>query len=113
MASYNSTCCITGINNSDFLIAGHILPWSENLENRLNPQNGILINALHDKAFEYGYLTISEDFKILICNDILKSNKQFNKKYFIKYHEKEMILPSRFLPNKEFLKAHYNEKFRH
>ncbi len=28
LASYNNTCCITGIQQPEFLIAGHIKPWS-------------------------------------------------------------------------------------
>ncbi len=54
LASYNNTCCITGIQQPEFIIAGHIKPWSVDEKNRINPQNGIAINALHDKAFETG-----------------------------------------------------------
>ena len=59
LASYNNTCCITGIQQTEFLIAGHIKPWSLDEKNRLNPRNGIAINALHDKAFESGLITIT------------------------------------------------------
>ena len=66
MAAYNNTCCITGIQQKEFLIAGHIKPWGIDESNRLNPRNGIAINALHDKAFETGYLTIRPDYTICI-----------------------------------------------
>ncbi|MES2588003.1 MAG: HNH endonuclease [Bacteroidota bacterium] len=76
LASYNNTCCITGINNPEFLIAGHIKPWSIDEKNRLNPQNGIAINSLHDKAFETGLITITTDYKIKISPILHKQKKQ-------------------------------------
>lgn len=75
LASYNNTCCITGIQQPEFLIAGHIKPWSIDERNRLNPQNGIAINALHDKAFETGLMTITPDFKIKISPTLFKQKK--------------------------------------
>lgn len=64
LAAYNTTCCITGINQAEFLIAGHIRPWGIDEKNRLNPRNGIAINALHDKAFEAGLITITPEYLI-------------------------------------------------
>jgi putative restriction endonuclease len=112
LASYNNKCCITGITNTEFLIASHIVPWSIDSNNRLNPRNGILINALHDKAFEYGYITISTDYKVLVCNELLKSKETASVNYFKNIHNHNLILPSRFLPDIEFIKYHNQEKFR-
>lgn len=112
LASYNNTCCITGINRPELLIAGHIRPWGIDEKNRLNPRNGIAINALHDKAFEAGFLTITPDFKIKISSQILKENDQYTFDFFGKYENKHMTLPSRFLPDVEFLKYHNEERFK-
>jgi putative restriction endonuclease len=112
LAAYNSTCCITGIQEPTFLIAGHIKPWSIDAKNRLNPQNGIAINALHDKAFESGMLTITPEYKIHISSILLKQQKARPiVDYFTKYHLQDMILPSRFLPDVDFLKYHNQERF--
>ena len=62
LATYNNCCCITGIENSELLIASHIVPWSKDEKNRLNPMNGLCLNALHDKAFDIGLITISACF---------------------------------------------------
>jgi len=114
LASYNNTCCITGIQQPEFLIAGHIKPWSVDEKNRLNPQNGIAINALHDKAFEAGLLTITTNFKIKVSSLLLKQKKSKSiEDYFLKYDNKDIILPSRFLPNKEFLMYHNEVRFKH
>lgn len=64
LAAYNNTCCVTGLQIPSLLVAGHIVPWSVDEKNRLNPRNGIAINALHDKAFENGLITITSDYKI-------------------------------------------------
>jgi putative restriction endonuclease len=113
LASYNNTCCITGIQQPEFLIAGHIKPWSIDEKNRLNLQNGIAINALHDKAFETGLITIRPDFKIEVSSILLKQKKSKSiEDYFIKYNNKNIVLPSRFLPDIEFLKYHNEFRFR-
>jgi putative restriction endonuclease len=112
LAAYNNTCCITGINHAEFLIAGHISPWSMDDKNRLNPRNGIAINALHDKAFELGYITITPDFLIKVSPTILKTDYKKFFEYFGKYENKKIILPSRFLPDIVFLKYHNDYRFK-
>lgn len=113
LASYNNTCCITGIQQTEFLIAGHIKPWGIDERNRLNPRNGVAINALHDKAFESGLITITPDFKIKISSILKKQSKsEIIQDYFLKYENKDIIPPSRFLPDAEFLKYHNNERFK-
>lgn len=111
LANFNNKCAVTGFNNTDFLIASHILPWAKDKENRLNPQNGLLLNNLHDKAFENGYLGIDQDFKILICSDLRNSGDIFVQNNFAAYHKKEIIRPERFLPDIKFLERHMDEKF--
>ncbi|MCU7514023.1 MAG: HNH endonuclease [Ignavibacteria bacterium] len=112
LASYNNTCCITGIQQPNLLVAGHIRPWRLDEKNRMNPQNGIAINALHDKAFEDGLMTITPDYKIKISSVLLDQadNPPINE-YFVKYHDKEIKLPWRFLPDREFLQYHFTKRF--
>lgn len=112
LAAYNNTCCITGLQQKEFLIAGHIRPWGLDEVNRLNPRNGIAINALHDKAFESGYLTITTDFRIKISPILLKQQDDNSKKFFHAYEGREMVMPNRFFPDEEFLKYHNKERFK-
>jgi putative restriction endonuclease len=113
LAAYNSTCCITGLKSSSLLIAGHIVPWSIDESNRVNPHNGLIINALHDKAFETGLITIMPDYKIKVSPSLRDQKEQTDavREYFMKYDNKEIILPSRFLPAREFLEYHNKERF--
>ena len=112
LASYNNKCCITGIQQKEFLVAGHIRPWGIDEKNRLNPRNGIAINALHDRAFESGFLTITPDYLIKISSLLLKQDSLEMKEYFHKYNEQQIVLPSRFLPDRELLAYHNQERFR-
>ena len=61
LANFDGKCALTGIEKSDLLVAGHILPWATHTEHRLNPHNGICLNSLHDRAFEKGLIAIAED----------------------------------------------------
>lgn len=112
LAAYNNTCCITGLQIPSLLISGHIVPWSVDTKNRLNPRNGIAINALHDKAFENGLMTITLDYKIKISSFLKDlNNNDACGDYFCKYDGKDILLPSKFLPDPEFLKIH-NDNFK-
>lgn len=62
LTSYKNVCCITGLNNPELLIASHIKPWSvSNDSEKTNPSNGLCLNALHDKAFDRGFITVTPD----------------------------------------------------
>lgn len=58
LANYNTTCAITGITVPELLVASHIVPWAENEQERLNPENGICLSSLYDKAFDQGLISI-------------------------------------------------------
>jgi putative restriction endonuclease len=112
LSAYNNTCCITGLQIQKLLIAGHIKPWSKDIENRLNPQNGIAINALHDKAFEEGLITILPNYRIKVSSVLFqkKDDKEiFN--LFIRFEDKQIYLPTRYLPDPKLLEQHYYEQF--
>lgn len=112
MASYNSTCCITGISVPQLLVAGHIIPWSHNIDNRVNPSNGLCLNALHDVAFDKGLITITPDYTIKLSDKLTISfKKEENEKFFLPYEGKKILLPNKFLPKKEFLEFHLDTIF--
>jgi putative restriction endonuclease len=72
IANYNGRCAITGIDIPDLLLASHIIPWSKNEEERLNPENGICLSPLYDRAYDKGYIGINEKFEILISPSFRK-----------------------------------------
>ena len=113
LSVYNFKCAISGIDMPDLLIASHIIPWSKNEKERLNPQNGICLSPLYDKCFDQGYIGITSDYKLVISKE-LKCN--LHKDYFSRhfgYFENTMInLPDRFLPQPDFLDYHYRVIFK-
>lgn len=113
LASYNNTCCITGIKQPELLVAGHIKPWAVDEQNRMNPSNGLLMNGLHDKAYETGLISIAPEGTIHIAAELKKQIKNNAvKDYFLAYEGKQMIMPSRFLPDAGLLQYHLQERFR-
>lgn len=113
LTSYDSKCCITGLNVPELLIASHIKPWKDDAENRTNPQNGLCLNALHDKAFDKGFITVTTDYKV-------KVSKHFDgfqpkdkiEDFFLKYEGFPISLPEKFYPKEEFLEYHYEVVFK-
>jgi putative restriction endonuclease len=113
LSSYNQRCCITGLSIPDLLVASHIIPWKKDDKNRLNPHNGLCLNSIHDKAFDRGFITITPDYKILISkyfNDFI--NEDAVRDFFIKFNNKSIILPDKFLPSKDFLDYHHQTIFK-
>lgn len=64
---YGTTCCVTGIAEPSLLVGSHIVPWAEDATQRLNPRNGLCLNALHDRAFDVGLMTVSDDLRVQIA----------------------------------------------
>lgn len=111
--NYDSKCCITGIDIPDFLVASHIVPWSKNEKERLNPMNGLCLNSLHDKAFDKGFLTIMPDYKIKISSHLKTSfNNEAIDTLFTKYNNQQIQVPEKFVPSKDFLDYHYDVIFK-
>lgn len=108
LTSYGEACCITGLNTTALLIASHIKPWNESTENeKTNPSNGICLNALHDKAFDRGFLTITPDYKVHISSSISDiCDGKSVEEYFTKYDGTEICVPEKFAPAKMFLEYH-------
>lgn len=114
LASYNHRCCITGLNIQNLLIASHIVPWSKDEPNRMNPQNGLCLNAFHDRAFDTGLITITTDLKIRVSPTIKKASKdKIVSDWLIKYDGEEIQEPKRFLPDPKLLEYHNDVVFKH
>jgi putative restriction endonuclease len=105
--SYQSRCCISGLADERLLIASHIVPWSEDTHNRLNPQNGLCLSALHDKAFDQGLITVTPEFKVAVAPALKqKSADAFLANSLLVFDGQSIELPERFKPKEEFLAWH-------
>lgn len=112
LSSYDNKCCITGLSSRELLVAGHIRPWGLDEKNRMNPENGLSLNALHDKAFENGLITILPNYKIRISSVLRKLKDESIKNYFLRYDNQSITPPRKFFPDKKFLEYHNDERFK-
>lgn len=107
LAGYNATCCISGLRHEKLVIASHIIPWSEDTKNRLNPQNGLCLSALHDRAYDQGLITVMPDFKVLVSKSLSTiAGDSFLAESLQRFNGQTIQLPERFRPAPEFLASH-------
>ncbi|MES2278566.1 MAG: HNH endonuclease [Bacteroidota bacterium] len=113
LSNYSNSCAICGLDVDSLLVASHILKWSENQSNRLNPENGLCLCNIHDKAFEVGFIGISNNYKIILSKKLTQIKKVETFEALFKRHEnKSIILPDKFYPNSIFLEKHLNSIFK-
>lgn len=112
LANYTTKCAITGIDLPQLLLASHILPWSKNEEHRLNPENGICLSALYDKAFDKGIIGINKNYEVILSSTLKKKKDTlFFKNHFAPIENIKITKPVKYLPRKEFLEYHLDTVF--
>jgi predicted restriction endonuclease len=90
------------------LTASHIIPWAEDEKNRLNPRNGLCLNALHDRAFDRHLMWIEEGFVIRFSPELHKKSDSPTEtvNWLTSFDGSQLLLPKKFAPDPEFLKRH-------
>ena len=98
-------CCLCGIHNEEILIASHIKPWSVSESNeKLDPDNGLLLCANHDRLFDRGLILFDEAGKIIISEKLSNEDRLLlninsdmyialneNRKKFLEFHRKNIF----------------------
>lgn len=66
--NYGHQCCFPecGMNERPFLVASHIAHWADTPTLRGETANGLCFCLLHDKAFESGLFTLTNEFRVVI-----------------------------------------------
>ena len=113
LSSYRQCCCITGLNIAPLLIASHIKPWAvcKPGTERTNPRNGLCLNALHDKAFDKGLITVLPDFTVRVSSKVTSCVNSDGAAFLAKYDKQPITLPEKFAPNREYLEYHNDGVF--
>lgn len=107
LTNYRARCCISGLVNPQLVIASHIVPWSADHKNRLNPQNGLCLSALHDRAFDLGLITVMPDLRVRVSAALRsQAPDAFTKQALLRFDNQKILLPDRYGPNPEFLEIH-------
>jgi putative restriction endonuclease len=102
LENYSSTCAFCDIHQKDLLVCSHIVPWSIDQENRLNPKNAILLCHHHDGLFDRGYFGLDSEYNVVISE---KSDPVITK--LLK--GLEFKTPNTSHPDFEFLERHLAE----
>ncbi|GKY89333.1 restriction endonuclease [Sinisalibacter aestuarii] len=102
LTSYRGRCALTGNDDARLLTASHIVGWAEDETLRVNPANGICLNALHDRAFDRHLITFDEDYRLKIAGDVPRDARRALEKV----ESGRLEMPARFLPDQGFLDRH-------
>lgn len=114
LSNYEGRCAITGINISELLVASHIIPWAESTpKQKLDPENGLCLSSLYDKAFDKGLMTISPDDYTIQLSSALREyeSEEYFDKHFGYYSCKPITMPIEHRPNRDFLAYHRDNVF--
>lgn len=112
LAGYKETCSFCGLSLPELLNAGHIIPWSENVERRADPTNGICLCALHDRAFDRGLMSVGPDMRIIVSPRAKKSREsELHRVGIIETEGKKILMPERFHPDPAAFSYHRSAVF--
>lgn len=113
LTSYHQQCCICGLPVPEMLIASHIVPWRDANHHRLNPHNGLCLCALHDRGFDRGFVTVDDDYELIVGDELRQYlPNDAVETYFKSYHGKPIQLPDKFIPQQELLAVHRENYFK-
>jgi putative restriction endonuclease len=112
LSNYNGKCAVSGVELPELLVASHIIPWAERKEERLNPENGICLSSLYDKAFDQGLIGFDADYKMQVSQRLGDFHDRQWYEYFIHPFENHpLALPEHYKPSKVFLEWHMDTLF--
>jgi putative restriction endonuclease len=112
LAAYDYKCCLTGLTRPELLCASHIVPWKTDQANRTNPTNGLCLNALHDRAFDRGLISVEDDFTLIMSKRLVGSRQESADYRLLESYQGLLLkTPERFAPRKDFLRFHRDNIF--
>ena len=112
LTNYATKCAISGIDIPELLLASHIVPWSKNENERLNPENGICLSALYDKAFDKGLIGVNSNYQVILSTSLKnKKGTTFYQSNFASIENQRIVDGIKYLPRKEFLEYHLDTVF--
>jgi putative restriction endonuclease len=112
LTSYEGRCAISGLDVPELLSASHIIPWSQSIERRADPTNGLCLNALFDRAFDRGLIAIDADLRVLVSPRLKDAADAAELGCSLREAEgRRLATPQRFPPAAEALEHHRRSVF--
>jgi predicted restriction endonuclease len=91
LANFRGCCCVCRVDLEELLDAAHIRSWEEDLQNRLNPANGLSLCTLHHRAFDRKIIGFDSNRRITVRQ--LKSRSQVVRDQLDRYRGTPMVRP--------------------
>jgi hypothetical protein len=101
LANYEHRCGLCDVGAANLLVASHIARWSDDTAARGRLSNLLCLCRMHDALFEYGYVSIADDFNLLV-----KSNVKCRVVAFLQRTSGQLRLPKAHPPSIEYLRQH-------
>jgi hypothetical protein len=70
LRNYNGRCALCDIKDLELLVTSHIARWADHPEARGQLANTICFCCFHDRLFEHGYFSLSDDLQVVIREPI-------------------------------------------
>lgn len=106
LSGYGGRCCISGVSDTRFLVASHIVAWKDDASIRLHPGNGLSLSVIHDKAFDQHLFSLTDDHRIILSRLLEKTQDKFLQQVFWPSSDKPIAMPERFAPEIAFIERH-------
>lgn len=113
LTSYDNRCAVSGLALPELLVSSHIIPWSVSIERRADPTNGICLNALFDRAFDRGLITLDNEYRVIVSRRLSQAvDGAYLACSLDEASGRRVSLPSRFLPAADALEHHRTHVFK-
>lgn len=110
LGNFGHKCCLTAVAERDLLVASHIVPWSRRVPSRLDPANGLCLFVTHDKLFDRGYFTLSND--LIVSSTRLRNGLSSHVVEILdEIHGRQLCTPVRRPIRPEYLQFHREHVF--
>lgn len=111
LSAYGHRCCVTGLGEPQLLVASHIRPWRDAPDARVDPRNGLCLNALHDRAFDRGLMTFDERMRVSISPALKDTSNEYVRLSLSELSGRPLRLPEKFAPDADALAYHREQIF--
>jgi len=111
LTNFDFQCCVTGMNIASLLNASHIVPWRVDVRQRLNPANGLCLNAMLDRAFDRGLVGFDRTGALLVSRYIARQANPATQRYFYALAGQRILPAQKMSIDTSLLDWHRHEIF--
>ncbi len=112
LSSYGYCCSVCAFGLPQMLNASHIVPWSKDAKRRADPCNGLSLCVLHDRAFDRGFMTVDEKYRVVVAGAVkIDDVPELHEVGLLKIEGRKISLPERFRPDEGALGYHREKVF--